>query len=86
MVEKVMLNSKRKILIGEVVSDKMDKTLVVKVKRMVKHPIYGKYIRRASKFYVHDPQNECKEGDRVKIIESRPLSRKKRWLLLEKLD
>jgi small subunit ribosomal protein S17 len=86
MLEREMVNSKRKILIGEVISDKMEKTIVVKVERMIKHPIYGKYIRKASKFYVHDPKNECKEGDRVKIIESRPLSRKKRWLLLGKLD
>lgn len=74
---------KRKILIGTVVSHKMDKTIVVSVERTVKHPRYGKYIRKTSKFYAHDPLNACKEGDFVKIVESRPLSHLKRWRLLE---
>jgi len=77
---------KRKILIGTVISNKMDKTAVVSIERTVKHPIYGKYIRRTSKFFIHDPQNSCKQGDVVKIVASRPISRKKRWLLLEILD
>ncbi len=77
---------KRKILIGTVISNKMDKTAVVSIERTVKHPIYGKYIRRTSKFFIHDPQNSCKQGDVVKIAASRPISRKKRWCLLEILD
>ncbi|MBL7135765.1 MAG: 30S ribosomal protein S17 [Candidatus Marinimicrobia bacterium] len=80
------LQGKRKVLIGTVISDKMDKTVVVLIERTVKHPVYGKYIRRTSKFFVHDPQNNCKQGDIVKISESRPISRKKRWRLLEVLD
>ncbi|MCK4295646.1 MAG: 30S ribosomal protein S17 [Candidatus Marinimicrobia bacterium] len=80
------LQGKRKVLIGTVISDKMDKTVVVSIERTVKHPVYGKYIRRTSKFFVHDPQNNCKQGDIVKISESRPISRKKRWRLLEVLD
>lgn len=77
---------KRKVLIGTVISDKMDKTAVVSIERTVKHPIYGKYIRRTSKFFIHDPQNSCTQGDVVKIVASRPISRKKRWCLLEVLD
>lgn len=74
---------KRKVLIGTVVSDKMDKTVVVSVERTLKHATYGKYVRRTSKFYAHDEKNACKEGDVVKIVETRPLSRLKRWNLLE---
>lgn len=77
---------RRKTLIGTVVSNKMDKTIVVAVERLVKHPLYGKYIRRTTKLYAHDPQNRCKEGDVVKVIESRPLSKLKRWRLLEIID
>ena len=66
-------------LIGTIVSDKMDKTVVVLVERLVKHPLYHKYIRRRAKFSAHDEGNACKIGDKVKITESRPLSRTKRW-------
>ncbi len=69
----------RKTQIGLVVSDKMDKTVVVKVDRMVKHPVYSKYIRRTEKYKAHDEQNSCKVGDRVVIVESRPLSKDKCW-------
>lgn len=69
----------RKTQIGVVVSDKMDKTVVVKVDRMVKHPVYSKYIRRTDKYKAHDEQNTCKTGDRVVIVESRPLSKDKCW-------
>jgi|TARA_B100002003_G_C14153865_1_gene555209 small subunit ribosomal protein S17 len=62
-------------------SNKMDKTITVMVERMVKHPLYGKYIRRSNKVYAHDPQNECQEGDVVTIIETRPLSKTKSWKL-----
>jgi small subunit ribosomal protein S17 len=66
---------------GVVVSDKMDKTVVVLVNRLVKHPVYKKYIRRRSKFMAHDEGNAAKKGDTVEIIQSRPLSRLKRWRL-----
>jgi small subunit ribosomal protein S17 len=69
----------RKTQIGIVVSDKMDKTVVVKVDRMVKHPVYSKYIRRTAKYKAHDEQNSCKIGDRVVMVESRPLSKDKCW-------
>lgn len=69
----------RKTQVGIVVSDKMDKTVVVKVDRLVKHPVYNKYIRRSAKFKAHDENNECKTGDRVLIVETRPLSKDKFW-------
>ena len=68
---------------GVVVSDKMDKTIVVLVTRRVRHPVYGKEIQRSKKFYAHDEKNEAKVGDTVSIVETRPLSRLKRWRLLE---
>ncbi|MDD5765478.1 MAG: 30S ribosomal protein S17 [Candidatus Marinimicrobia bacterium] len=74
---------KRKVLIGTVVSNKMDKTIVISVERTVKHATYGKYVRRTSKFYANDPENKCTIGDVVKVGETRPLSRLKRWSLLE---
>ena len=76
----------RKTRVGIVVSDKMDKTIIVKTSRLVKHAIYGKYIKRDSKFMAHDEQNRCKIGDKVKIMETRPLSRKKRWRLVEVVE
>ncbi|HRS52170.1 MAG TPA: 30S ribosomal protein S17 [Candidatus Marinimicrobia bacterium] len=79
-------SDRRKILIGTVISHKQDKTAVVSVERTVKHSTYGKYIRRTSKFYVHDAENKCHEGDKVKIVESRPISRLKRWRLLEVIE
>ena len=76
----------KKTFEGIVVSDKMDKTVVVMVERLVKHPRVGKYTRRRVKFMAHDERNECKIGDRVEIIESRPLSRHKRWRVLKILE
>jgi len=73
----------RKTKIGTVVSDKMDKTITVVVDRRVKHPIYGKIVKMRSKLTAHDEKNECNEGDTVKIMETRPLSKKKRWRLVE---
>ena len=64
---------------GLVVSDKMDKTVVVAIMRKVKHPAYGKYIRKTKKYYAHDKDNQCSIGDRVQIVETRPLSKLKRW-------
>ena len=69
----------RKTRIGTVVSDKMDKTVVVGVRDSVRHPLYKKIIRRTVKFKAHDEANECREGDRVMIMETRPLSKDKRW-------
>ena len=69
----------RKIQIGVVVSDKMDKTVVVKVDRIIKHPVYNKYIKRSAKYKAHDEENRCKTGDRVQITASRPISKDKCW-------
>ena len=66
-------------VVGTIVSDKMDKTVIVLVERLVKHPLYHKYIRRRARFAAHDGNNECKIGDKVLIIGSRPVSRTKRW-------
>ncbi|MBA3308466.1 MAG: 30S ribosomal protein S17 [Nocardioidaceae bacterium] len=76
----------RKIREGLVVSDKMDKTVVVSVEDRVKHALYGKVLRRTSKLKAHDEQNQCGTGDRVKIMETRPLSATKRWRVLEVLE
>lgn len=73
----------KRTLEGIVVSNKMDKTIVVKIERKVKHPLYGKYIRRTTKVHAHDPRNVCQEGDLVLIAESRPISKTKSWQLLE---
>ncbi len=75
--------STRKRLTGRVVSDKMDKTVVVRVERLVRHPRYGKVLRRAKKYKAHDEENACRVGDVVRIIEFRPLSREKRWAVDE---
>ena len=73
----------RKTRIGKVVSDKMDKTIVVAVVDNVKHPLYGKIVKRTYKLKAHDENNECKMGDRVKVMETRPLYKDKRWRLVE---
>jgi len=69
----------RRTVIGRVVSDKMDKTVSVAIERLIKHPMYGKYIRRTGKVLAHDANNECKPGDRVAISECRPFSKNKSW-------
>lgn len=76
----------RKERTGVVVSNKMDKSIVVAVKRKVKHPIYGKFVNKTTKFVAHDEQNTCGEGDTVKIMETRPLSKSKRWRLVEIIE
>jgi small subunit ribosomal protein S17 len=73
----------RRTLIGTVVSDKMDKTVVVRVERLVQDARYKKYIRRYTRFMAHDENNDCRTGDRVRIIEHRPLSKRKRWKVQE---
>jgi small subunit ribosomal protein S17 len=74
---------RRKSRVGKVVSDKMDKTCVVMIERLVKHPTVGRYVRKRSKFKVHDEKNECKEGDVIRFMETRPLSKDKRWRFVE---
>lgn len=69
----------RKVRVGRVVSEKMNKTVVVAIERFVMHPLYKKYIRRTSKIYAHDEKNDAHEGDLVRVIETRPLSKLKRW-------
>ncbi len=81
-----MLRGNRKVRVGRVVSDKMDKTIVVAVKTFVQHPLYGKMVKRTTKFKAHDENNECQIGDTVKIMETRPLSREKRWRLVEIIE
>ncbi len=76
-------SSGRKRLIGDVVSDKMDKTVIVSVERMVRHRRFGKVLRRVKKYKAHDEENACRVGDEVCIVESRPLSREKRWVVEE---
>lgn len=76
----------RKTRVGNVVSDKMDKTVVVAVVDNVKHPLYGKIVKRTRKLKVHDEKNECKIGDRVRVMETRPLSKEKRWRLVEIIE
>jgi len=76
----------RKTRTGKVVSDKMEKTIVVAIETLVRHPLYGKSIKRTTKFKAHDENNECKIGDRVKIMETRPLSKDKRWRLVEIIE
>lgn len=81
-----MKRNKRKERIGQVASDKMQKTITVVVERKEKHPMYGKFVRKTSKFSVHDEHEDCNIGDKVKIMETRPLSKNKRWRLVEIID
>jgi small subunit ribosomal protein S17 len=76
----------RKERVGLVTSSKMDKSIVVMVERTEKHPKYGKFVKKSSKFVAHDEKNECNEGDTVKIMETRPLSKRKNWRLIEILE
>ncbi len=81
-----MTQEQRSTKIGRVVSDRMEKSVVVAVDRLFKHRFYGKTIRRTAKFMAHDEKNECQLGDQVKIEESRPLSKRKRWIVAEILE
>lgn len=76
-------NNHQRTITGTVVSSKMNKTIVVQVERKVRHPLYGKYVRRFSKMYAHDENNDCQTGDLVTIKQSRPISKTKRWTLVE---
>ena len=84
MTEKISRPT-RKEMIGTVLSDKMDKTIVVRVDRLVRHPKYAKVVKRSSKFKVHDEEKKAKVGDKVKVVETRPLSKEKRWRLVQVL-
>lgn len=81
-----MERGNRKVRKGRVVSDKMDKTIVVAIETLVSHPLYGKSVKRTTKFKAHDENNECGIGDTVKIMETRPLSKDKRWRLVEVME
>ena len=81
-----MERNKRKEIQGQVVSDKRDKTISILVERKIKHPLYGKVMKSSKKFQAHDENNECKVGDIVKVMETRPLSKTKRWRLIEILE
>ncbi len=76
----------RKTRIGIVSSNKMDKTITVKVERKIKHPIYGKFLKKTTSFHAHDDKNECSIGDTVRIMETRPMSKTKRWRLVEVVE
>ena len=76
----------QRTLVGRVVSNKMDKTVSVAIERLIKHPVYGKYIRRTSKVLAHDASNECKSGDRVSIAECRPISKHKSWSVVNVVE
>ena len=76
----------RKEIVGLVTSNKMDKSIVVAVERKIKHPIYGKFVKKTSKFHAHDEKNECSIGDTVKLMETRPLSKLKCWRLVEIIE
>ncbi len=86
MSESTITRNLRKIRIGKVVSDKMDKSIVVAVERKVKHPIYGKFVKKTTKFVAHDEENTCHAGDTVRIMETRPMSKSKRWRLVEVIE
>jgi small subunit ribosomal protein S17 len=77
---------RRKLRVGKVVSDRMDKTIVVSIERLVKHTVYGRYVRRREKFKVHDEKNECRIGDVVRFMETRPMSKDKRWRFVEVVE
>ena len=76
----------RKTRIGKVISNKMDKSITVAVERRLKHPIYGKFVKKTIKLHAHDAENSCQEGDVVRIMETRPLSKLKRWRLVEVVE
>lgn len=78
-----MAREQRRALVGRVVSDKMDKTIVVDVERITRHPLYGKVMRHHKRYKAHDEENTCRVGDLVRVIESRPTSKEKRWVVTE---
>lgn len=81
-----MDRNRRKVRVGKVVSDRMDKTVVVEIDRLIKHPVYKRYVKRTKKYSVHDEENTCRVGDTIRFMETRPLSRSKRWRLVEVVE
>lgn len=81
-----MERNRRKTRVGKVISDGMDKTAVVVIDRLVKHPTYKRYVRRRKKYAIHDQENQCRVGDTVRFMETRPLSKSKRWRLVEVVE
>jgi small subunit ribosomal protein S17 len=79
-------NKVQRTIVGRVVSNKMDKTVSVAIERLIKHPVYGKYIRRTTKVLAHDANNECKSGDRVAISECKPISKNKAWAVVDVVE
>ena len=86
MSEEKVKNKEQRTIVGRVVSDKMDKTVSVAIERLIKHPVYGKYIRRTTKVLAHDANNECKQGDRVTIAECKPISKNKSWSVVDVVE
>lgn len=86
MSEMTETRNLRKVRVGKVVSDKMDKSIVVSVERRVKHAMYGKFVKKTSRFMAHDENNECGVGDTVRIMETRPMSKSKRWRLVDLIE
>ena len=86
MSEQTVETTAKRRIVGRVVSNKMDKTITVSVERTVKHPLYGKLLRKTTKLHAHDENNECHEGDLVAVVETRPLSRSKHFRLVEVLE
>lgn len=76
----------RKLQVGKVVSNKMDKTVVVAIETLVRHPLYGKIVKKTKRFKAHDEENQCRVGDKVRVMETRPLSKEKRWRVIEILE
>ena len=81
-----MERNRRKVRVGKVMSDKMDKTVTVQIERLVQHPTYKRYIRRRKMYSIHDEENTCRVGDTVRFMETRPLSKNKRWRLVEVME
>ncbi len=81
-----LVRNMRKTRVGVVSSNKMDKTIVVKIERKIKHPLYGKFVKKSTSFHAHDEKNECSIGDTVRIMETRPMSKTKRWRLVEVIE
>lgn len=81
-----LVRNMRKTRVGVVTSNKMDKTIVVKIERKIKHPLYGKFLKKSTSFHAHDDKNECSIGDTVRIMETRPMSKTKRWRLVEVIE
>jgi small subunit ribosomal protein S17 len=85
-MEQNIVRNLRKTRTGVVTSNKMDKTITIAIERKVKHPLYGKFVKKTSKFHAHDEKNECSIGDTVKVMETRPISKLKRWRLVEVVE